>query len=495
MLVTMNEMLVAALRVVDGDVPAYQQIATRLAVMIRDGSLPPGERLPPDRTLARALGLSRTTIVAAYDELKAAGLVRGRQGSGTYVARDLGPGEMAWTGPTTGSAALAARGGPGRMLSLAHAMPPTESIPMLTLLHLMTEVSQEQPELLAEYQPAEGSPALRHELARLLAGWGVPARPAEIQVLSGSQQGIDLIARLLLRPGDYVAVEAHTYGGALAAFRAAGARLLPVPYDRDGMDVEALTSLLGRYPVRFIYTMPTYHNPTGATMPLAHRRALLEAAARQATPIVEDNLFDQLYFDQPPPPSLKALDRDGLVLALGSASKIISAGLRLGWLVAPPQTIEQVARLKRAADLQANNLAQVGVQRFLAAGLLEPHLAALRHICRARAERLTSALQTHLPELAVARPRGGLSLWLRLPDGVSAEAVLEEALARGVSFMPGSWFSVNGCDDGSLRLCYANPPADQLDEAIGRLAGAVRAVATRGAVADRAPLSSQMPLV
>ena len=150
--------------------------------------------------------------------------------------------------------------------------------------------------------------------------------------------------------------------------------------------------LLARYPVRFIYTMPTFHNPTGATMPLERRRALLAVAGRQSTPIVEDNLFDQLYYDQPPPPSLKALDRDGLVLALGSASKIIGAGLRLGWLVAPPQTIEQVARLKRASDLQTNNLAQVGVQRFLAAGLLDAQLAELRRHCQHRLDRLVDGV-------------------------------------------------------------------------------------------------------
>jgi DNA-binding transcriptional MocR family regulator len=495
MLRLVNEMLVAALQLDNGGGPAYQQLARRIADLIQDGSLPPGERLPPDRTLARTLGVSRTTVVTAYDELKAAGLVHGRQGSGTYVARDLGPSALAWTGPGMSTSAAVAHGAHGRVLSLAHAMPPTEGTPLRTLLRLMAEVAQEQPELLTEYQPAEGSPALRHELARLLAAWGVAARPAEIQVLSGSQQGIDLIARLLLRPGDYVAVESHTYGGALAAFRAAGARLLPVPYDQEGMDIDALASLLARYPVRFVYTMPTFHNPTGVTMPVARRRALLAAAARQATPIVEDNLFDQLYFDQPPPPSLKALDRDGLVLALGSASKILGAGLRLGWLVAPARTIEQVARLKRAADLQANNLAQVGVQRFLAAGLLDSHLADLRRLCRGRAERLAAALAATAPDLAVEVPRGGLSMWVRLPAGLSAEAVLAEALARGVSFMPGSWFSVNGCDDGSLRLCYTNPPADRLDEAASRLASAVRAVASRGALADPAPLSSELPLV
>jgi DNA-binding transcriptional MocR family regulator len=356
-------------------------------------------------------------------------------------------------------------------------------------------VAEEQPEALTEYLPAEGYPPLRHELARLLVGWGVPVRPAEVMVLSGSQQGIDLLARLMLRPGDYVATEAHTYGGALAAFRAAGARLLPVPFDSEGMQVDALASLLARYPVRFIYTMPTFHNPTGVTMPLARRRALLDAAARQAVPIVEDNLFEKVYYDGgPPPPSLKALDREGLVLSLGSSSKMIGAGLRLGWLLAPAATIERVATLKRAADLHANNLAQVAVQRFLATGLMEPHLADLRRICRRRAERMVAALRRDLPELSVEMPSGGLYLWARLPDGVSAEAVLEEALARGVSFMPGSWFSVNGCDDGHLRLCFANPAADQIEEAVARIAAATRAVTGRApASLDR--LASQLPLV
>ena len=490
----MNDALLIDLKPTDGEAPAYRQIAERIAAKIRDGALPAGERLPPDRALARALGLSRTTVVAAYDELKAAGLVHGRQGSGTYVARSLGPADN-WTGRVDGVLpATLGRTSGSRTISLSHAMPPVEGTPLRTLLRLLTEVAEEQPEALTEYLPAEGYPPLRHELARLLVGWGVPVRPAEVMVLSGSQQGIDLLARLMLRPGDYVATEAHTYGGALAAFRAAGARLLPVPLDADGMQVDALASLLTRYPVRFIYTMPTYHNPTGVTMPLARRQALLDVAARHSAPIVEDNLFEKIFYDQPPPPSLKALDREGLVLSLGSSSKIIGAGLRLGWLLAPAATIEQVAKLKRAADLHANNLAQVAVQRFLATGLMEPHLADLRRICRRRAERMVTALRRELPELSVELPSGGLYLWARLPDGLSAEAVLEEALARGVSFMPGSWFSVNGCDDGNLRLCFANPAADQIEEAVARLAAATRAVTGRAPTSlDR--LTSQLPLV
>lgn len=489
----MNEALLADLRPTDAATPAYRQIAATLAAWIRDGRLPAGERLPPDRALARALGLSRTTVVAAYDELKAAGLVHGRQGSGTYVARTLGPLGDHWIDQVNVANARAAAG--ARVISLSHAMPPVEGLPLLTLLRLLTEVAQSQPELLTEYQPAEGYPPLRHELARLLTGWGAPVRPAEVLVLSGSQQGIDLLARLLLRPGDYVAAEAYTYCGALTAFRAAGARLLPVPLDGDGMRVDALASLLTRYPIRFIYTMPTFHNPTGVTLPVDRRRALLELAARQAVPIIEDNLFEQLYYEQPPPPSLKALDREGLVYALGSASKIISPGLRLGWLVAPPAIVEQVARLKRAADLHVNNLAQVAVQRFLASGQMAAHLAALRHVCRRRAERMVTALGQRLPEVTVERPRGGLYLWARLPAELSAEAVLEEALARGVAFMPGSWFSVNGSDDGSLRLCFANPAIDQIEEAIDRLASAVRAVAGRGHLAPLDRLTSQLPLV
>jgi DNA-binding transcriptional MocR family regulator len=492
MMPMMNEALLTDLRPTDDATPAYRQIAAKLAALIRDGRLPAGERLPPDRTLARALGLSRTTVVAAYDELKAAGLVHGRQGSGTYVARTLGLSGDNWIGQVN---VANSRATGTRVISLSHAMPPVEGLPLLTLLRLLTEVAQSQPELLTEYQPAEGYPPLRYELARLITGWGMPVRPAEVAVLSGSQQGIDLLARLLLRPGDYVATEAYTYCGALTAFRAAGARLLPVPLDGDGMQVDALASLLTRYPVRFIYTMPTFHNPTGVTLPVARRRALLEIAARQAVPIIEDNLFEQLYYEQPPPPSLKALDREGLVYALGSASKIIGPGLRLGWLVAPPAIVEQVARLKRAADLHVNNLAQVAVQRFLASGQMAAHLAALRRICARRAEQMVTALGQRLPEVAVERPRGGLYLWARLPEGLSAEAVLEDALARGVAFMPGSWFSVNGSDDGSLRLCFANPAADQLEEAIERLAGAVRAVAGRGGLTAPGRLTSQLPLV
>jgi 2-aminoadipate transaminase len=457
--------------------PTYRQVAEQIAAMIRGGDLALGERLPPDRTLARALGVSRTTVVSAYEELKAAGLVHGRQGSGTYVARPVGPGDN-WA-KTAMSIVPAATRHAGRTLSLSHSMPPVEGTPLLQMLHLATEVAEASPESLTEYLPAEGYPPLRHAIARWLAGQGMAVRAAEVLILSGSQQGIDLLARLLLRPGDHVAVEARCYSGALTTFRTAGARLLPIPIDADGMIVDGLAALLARYPVRAIYTVPTFHNPTSATMPLARRVALLEVARRHAVPIIEDSPFERLYFDQPPPPPLKALDRDGQVLHISSASKILGAGLRLGWLAAPASIISQVATLKRSADLHANTIGQVALHRFLDGNMMEPHLASLRRICQARAERLTAALARALPTVGVQTPRGGLCAWARLPDGVKAEVVLEAALERGVAFMPGSWFAVNGSDDGSLRLCFAGPPTDAVEEAVARLAEAVRAVGER----------------
>jgi DNA-binding transcriptional MocR family regulator len=317
-----------------------------------------------------------------------------------------------------------------------------------------------------------------------------------VLVLSGSQQGIDLLARLLLRPGDYVAMEPHTYPGAHTAFKAAGARLLPMPVDAEGIAVDGLASLLARYPVRLIYTIPTFQNPTGTVLPVARRLALLDVASRQGVPILEDNPFDQVYFDQPPPPSLKALDREGIVLSISSASKVLGSGLRVGWLVAPPAIIEQVATLKRSADLHANNFGQVAVTRFLAAGMMDDHLATLRQICRQRADRLTLALRQRLPDMSVTPARGGLYVWCRLPDGLSAEAVLEEAIARGVPFMPGSWFSINGCDDGNLRLCFTNLlPPEALNEGAARLAAAVQAVTARGGMPRSDSLVSRVALV
>lgn len=478
------------LQLVEDGRPVYRQIADQIERLIHEGRLPPGARLPADRALSRRLGLSRTTVVSAYEELKARGLVNGRQGSGTFVARPVGPADSR----NRHFMREAGRAGEGA-ISLAYGTPPLDGLPLVTMTRLLAEVAHHEPEALAKYLPAEGYPPLRHELARLLVGWGVPVRPAELMVLSGSQQGIDLLARLLLRPGDYVAVEAYTYPGALAAFRAAGARLMPLPLDGDGLVVEDLATRLAQYPVRLIYTVPTFQNPTGATLPLARRRALLAVAARQAIPIIEDNPFDQLSFGQPAPPSLKALDRDGLVYALGSASKLLGSGLRLGWLLAPPAMIEQAARLKRAADLHANNLAQVALHRFLSSGAMEAHMNGLRRLCQQRADQVVLALQRHIPEVRVNHPTGGLCLWARLVEGMSSEAVLEEALARGVSFMPGSWFAVNGSDDGSLRLCFADPPAQQLDEAIRRLAAAIEAVAGRTSAVNPSRLNGHPALV
>jgi DNA-binding transcriptional MocR family regulator len=290
-----------------------------------------------------------------------------------------------------------------------------------------------------------------------------------VLVLAGAQQGLDLLARCLVDPGDAIIMDRPGYVGAIQSFNAAGAKL--IGWDVASADMDELEDLLVRYRPKLIYTNPTFHNPTGVTMPIRARRELLKLAERYRVPIVEDATYGELYFSDPPPPSLRELDSQNIVIHLNSFSKVLAPGLRLGWLSAAPSIVDQMAIIKQRLDPHTQNLVQFALARLLRDGGFDAHLQTLRTEHARRCSMMIASIQRHIAPGMVrfARPQGGLYLWCRIPSGISSRALLDRAVAAGVAFVAGHAFYADPAGESELRICFSSVLPEAIDQAVIRL--------------------------
>lgn len=477
----------------DSSEPLYLQIRNRFRDLILCGDLPEGTRLPAERKLAALLGVNRTTVSNAYHELAADGLVKGQVGHGTIVRfpagntalddRHLPPQPFPWNEhfvPTGEQArnpiirelvALCAR---KDVISLAAGVPAPALYPLERFAQALDQVLSQHGQTLLQHCPTEGHLAFRETLAELAAQRGITASPENVLVLTGSQQGLDLIARALIKPGDPVVVETPSYLGALSAFRAAGARLLGVPMDREGLRTDVLERLLIRYRPQLIYTLPTFQNPSGRVMSLERRQTLLSLAQRYQVPILEDDPYGELYYDEPPPPPLKSLDRQGHAIYLSTFSKILFPGIRLGWLVAPRPVVDRLASIKQYTDLHTNTLAQWAVTEFIHRGWLDSHLVTLRREYPRRRRAMLDALRDLTPHgLYWNEPPGGFYVWCRLGQGLRSRELLTEAVRRRVVFVLGEPFYADGDGQDTFRLNFTYHSERDIQEGIRRLSQAL----------------------
>jgi GntR family transcriptional regulator/MocR family aminotransferase len=480
----------------DKAVPLARQIQAHLERLIVERLLAPGVKLPATRELAQSLGVNRATVALAYEELVAAGWARAHVGQGTFVA---GPPEGAsapvapaaappinWSGLLSRSAriveadterarAMAPRAGGESLISFAGGMPDSGLFPTDAFRRVLNEVVRDEGAALLQYYPVGGYPPLRRYLATYLLRFGLEARAEDILIVNGSQQGFDLIARTLLDPGDAVAIEQPTYPRAMQVFRSFGAQLVPVDRDEAGPRVDLFERVLERHAPKMFYCQPSAHNPSGLTMRRDVGVRLLAVAARHQVPIVEDGFDGSLYYGQRPPGPLKALDRDGVVIYIGTFSKILFPGLRLGWLVAPAPIAERLQAAKQLADLHTSALIQAAVHRFCERKLLDRHVARVAAEYGRRRMVLLSALKRRMPEdVSWTEPHGGFSLLLTLPSGLEAAALLPRAIERGVAYTPGSAFWVDGAGERTLRLSFSSVTSAQIEEGIKRLAELIR---------------------
>ena len=468
--------------------PLYRQLAEAFIDQIRAGAWPPGSKLPPTRRLVDELGVNRSTAVAAYAELEKGGFVRSRVGSGTEVlAGRLAPLPNAATGgwARRSSPALDAllRGlddeepvtTPADPLDFSRLAPDPSLFPVDALRRALDELLRGGDGALLQYGTGRGEAALRATVAARLGRLGIPAGADQVLVVSGAQQGLDLVLRAFASPGDRVAVESPTYSGILPLLGVSRVETVSVPMTDAGADLDRLEAAAERG-LRLFYTIPTFQNPTGVTTSREHRRRLLDLARRHELLLVEDGYEDDLRDGGDVPPPLSAIDPEAPVLYLGSFSKGLFPGARIGWVFGDGAAIARLAALKRAVDYGAPPLLQAAIERLVASGEYDLHLEQVRRVCAARRSALRRALERHLPEGCRVRvPDGGLSAWVELPPGVSSDALAREAAALGVLVSPASRFLPPGAPRlEALRLSITRVDDAGIEPGIRRLARALR---------------------
>jgi len=468
--------------------PIHRQIFDEVVARIRSRTFPPGYKLPPTRVLAKELATHRNTVARAYADLEAAGFVTGSVGRGTFVEAASPPrsaraeadagGAIAWSSRLAENARpevlaraerWARRVDDRDVVNLARMQPSLDLLPTDAIRRCIAHVAEAS---VLAYAPDDGVPRLRSAIAGELVSRGVPCAPDDVLVTSGSQQGLDLVVRALVRPGETVLVEATTYSGAIDILRLAGARVVGVPCDDDGPDLAALERL-GRSDAKVLYVMPTGHNPTGRTMPNARRRALVTWARERGIAIIEDDYVAGLTLEEEgtEPVHLRALSRD--VVHLSTFSKRLAPALRLGYIVAPPELRRALRAMKRVVDLGCSSLLQHALAELIDRGWLGAHVTRAARTYRARRDALVKALRRSVPsDVDIRAPTHGMALWLAL-RGVDPQALYEEALRQGVLVSPSPMWSVDAVDPG-LRLTFCAEDEGRLMEGAKRLGKAFR---------------------
>lgn len=464
--------------------PLYQQVQDYLRTHIQSGQLTPGTRLPATRKLAKDLAISRLTIQNAYANLESEGLIVNREGSGAYVAE---PVQMKTAVSDTSAASwpLWQQDLPSNITEKQPATnPPHPALISFTGVgdpnqfplkdfhkSMRTIFKQKGVEALAYGEFGAGYLPLRQTIAHILASQGIQTHPENVLITTGSQQALALVCQVLLKPGDVVLVEKPTYNMALDLFRTLDLKIVGVPVDKDGMQVDRLEPLLQQHHPKLLYTIPNFQNPSGMCLSRERRRQLLTLAERYNVPILEDDFVGDLRYNGRSLPAIKALDPDGRVIYVGTFSKMLMPGLRVGYLVANGPVFDRLVQLKQVSDLTTSPLIQHTLNEYVSVGRYQAHLRRSIRLYRKRHDAITTAIKTHLPaDVKAISPQGGIFAWLRLPDSLSASALLPRAAQAGVTYAPGNWFFPNQEEGRSyLRLNFAVQTPERIDEGIRRL--------------------------
>jgi GntR family transcriptional regulator / MocR family aminotransferase len=471
--------------------PVFLRLARGVADAIRSGRLRPGAPLPGSRSLARAVGVHRNTVLAAYAELSAEGWIASAPARGTFVSSELPDLPPRSRGvPAQNAPPVPARAGfdlpplevaapavarPHVTFELLGGLPDPRLAPAAELARAWRRALR-RPEHLS-YGDPRGHPRLRAALAEMLAATRGLAHGADgVLVTRGAQMAISLAARALLEPGDLVAVEALGYRPAWDALRLAGARLVPVPVDAHGLDVDGLAALHARQPVRAVYLTPHHQYPTTVALSPARRLALLDLAARERICVLEDDYDNEFHYEGRPLLPLASADRAGVVVYVGTLSKIVAPSLRIGFAAAPAPVLERMLAHRFLLDRQGDLVLEAALAELLEEGEIQRHVWRTRRAHAARRDALVEALGAWLGgALSFRTPPGGIALWCRTAPGLDASAWAARALARGVAVQPGRSFAFDGRARPYLRLGFARHDERELVEAVRRLADALPA--------------------
>ncbi|HHX25296.1 MAG TPA: PLP-dependent aminotransferase family protein [Firmicutes bacterium] len=470
-----------------GPVPIYLQVKNGLEEIIRSGALPPGTKLPSSRTLARILGVSRNSVLEAYQLLTTEGIVEAYGTVGTYVSESCCPkldANSTETSPLTGeNLHLLKRGrqvgleedlsdwvsmlpdiaggfGPCThdqdTMVLSGATLAFDRLSAERLRSCLNYVLTNYPHKLLAYGDTEGYRPLRQWLAEYMTDRGVVTSADEVLLTGGFQQGLTLLCSTFLNPGDVVLTENPGYPGVLMCLLHGGAKVRGIDMTPSGVDVGQVEEMISRFHPRFLCVMPFCQNPTGITMDTQTRKYLLKLANDEEVMIIENGFTDELSYSGRLVPPLKAEDRRGCVVYMGSLSDILFPGLRIGWITASRPIIKALALSKRAIDPFSSPVLQAACYEFCRQGYFATHLARIRKLYSRKRELVSQALQKYLPSGAVFRvSEGRMSVWLVLPEGVDSTELHREARALGASFVPGFAFFFNGGGERNLLISYA----------------------------------------
>ena len=480
-----------------------QQLVDRFAAAVESGTLEPGEKLPPTRELAELVGVNHLTAARVYRRLAELGYVTASVGRGTFV-RTLAPAGSAELGDDWQLYALPehdlsyseevladvmSSGGQDDLLSLAIGWPSPTLFPTTELARITAEVFEEEGGGALAYLPAEGLYGLREQLAARGRVDGFAQDPDEIIVTSGAKQGISLTARAILEPGDVAIVESPTFAGLLDSLRQTGARVIGVPVDENGFDVGQLERLLARHEVKLVALQTACQNPTGRDLSDERRSRLAELAIERNFFVLEDRVYADTSFGHEPTRPLREL-APAHVIYVNSLSKVVGGGLRAGWVAARGPVRERIAMLKLEADFFTAALIQHIAARWLATGAYDRHVEHTQPYYRERRDALMAALERHMPgEYQADRPEGGHHVWVTLTRPLDERALYREAARHGVAFTPGDAITAERRTQTSFRLSYSLLDPDELDEAVKRLARAIREVRRRSRSSVAAPMS------
>lgn len=460
----------------------YQRVAGELATLIAHGSLRPGDRLPSVRGLGRSRHVSVATVLAAYRELEGQGLVETRPQSGHYVrapSRVRVPEPRAPRVTATPSkvsvAALVAEvygaGGDPAKVPFGAAYPSPEILPTEKLNRTLAAIAREAGGVGIAYDPPPGYLPLRRLIARRWTSFGVALRPEDLITTFGAMEALALCLRAVARAGDTVAVESPAYFGLLQLLEGHGIRALEIPAQPGrGMDLDALEEALQRHRIAAVLAIPSFNNPLGCAMPDEGKERLVSLVERHEVPLIEDDIYGELYFGEARPRPAKSFEKKGFVMLCGSFSKTLAPGYRVGF-AAPGRFRERVEALKFAETIATATLPQMAIRDFVENGGYDRHLRTLRRRLASQVADVSHAVGARFPEKTrVSRPEGGFVLWVELPPGVSGLRLFQRASEAGIAIAPGSIFSAKARFSGYVRLSCGYPWTSASDQAISKLA-------------------------
>ncbi|CAM4000904.1 PLP-dependent aminotransferase family protein [Mesobacillus thioparans] len=457
----------------------YKQIIDYIKEQITNGTWPVGSRLPSQRALASQFGVNRSTIVTALEELAADGLIEGRTGMGTIVVNNtwtlmrsepplnwneqVGRGTHQASMPTVQAINQAESN--EDLIQLSKGELSRDLFPLEEMRVVITKVGKNLEPF--GYEEPKGNPQLREEIARYLSRKGINISSSSILVVSGALQALHLISIGLLDRGSTVFLENPSYVNSLSTFQSAGMKLQGIPIDQEGINPAKIEGI-HQTKNSVLYCHPTFHNPTGALMGEKRRQELLNLAERAQIPIIEDDVYGDLWIDSPPPRPIKSLDKHGNVLYLGSLSKSLNPGLRIGWIVGPEAVIDRLADLKMQTDYGTSSISQRAAAEWLSSGLYEEHISAVRKELKVRRNAALQALDQHLSRYGEwQQPAGGFFVWVKMKQEISMADLYRKALARGVLINPGRIYSNQ--KSPHFRLSFANAQVEDIVKGIAVL--------------------------